>query len=94
MEDNQKDKGFDSIESIVDFQLERRFSTLSRNLLVILEEKYEYIYDLLKTLQKAGFEVESKYLFENDRKKVLGGINDTKRELQAYLTKFDIKLKN
>jgi len=91
------DNDFGDISKIINFQLERRILSLTKNFLVLLEKDKAYISRLEKLLEDAGFEdktfKQGADLFKDARKSSLDIGNETVRELQNLIEKFDIKIK-
>lgn len=84
-----------SINDIVNFQIHRHMMNLSKESLILLEEKYQYIKILEKLLIEVGIDKynNSEHDYTKDRSRILSKANDSSRELQSLLNSFDIKLK-
>jgi hypothetical protein len=86
------------LKDVLEFQAERRIFSLCKTSLEQLEELKIYAAHLEKIMVNAGFE-DKEYLqaenkFKLARKKILDITNDSNRELQDLMKKFDIKLKS
>ena len=76
-----EDKGTTREKEFLEFQINRKVKTLYKNFLFILEDLKDKDYDIDdETYQKL-------------RKRVLDHGNDTTREIEDYLSNFDIKLR-
>ena len=85
------------ISEILDFWFIKRHTNLAKISLELLEKDRDNSLKLEKILINAGFE--DRELFNSDlnfklgRKRILDELNDSKRELEDLIKKFDIKLK-
>tara|TARA_R100000005_G_C4986053_1_gene194389 strand:+ start:280 stop:546 length:267 start_codon:yes stop_codon:yes gene_type:complete len=79
---SDEEKG-NSLEEFVKFQINRKVINLYKSFFVILED-----------LQAEGFLKMSSGSYNRIRKKILDGGNDCIREVEEYLEKLDISIKN
>lgn len=87
----------DQISSILSFQVEKRLFGLCKKSLDELDKIKIYALKLEKLLKHLEFEDKEFFMSNNicndARKQILDVANDSKRELNDLMEKFDIKLK-
>ena len=71
----------DKYRNFLSFQMQRKVKNLYKQFLFMLED-----------ISADGYDIEEED-FQRYRKRILDHGNDTARELEEYLEKFDIKLK-
>ena len=80
---NKEEEVKKGLEDFVKFQINRKVINLYKTFFIILED-----------LQENGFLKMSSASYSRIRKKILDGGNDCIREIEDYLEKLDITIKN
>ena len=84
-----------SLENILHLQAQRKFIGLTKEFLVLLEERHKYIEELEGVLVKMGIDKykQKKFDYSKDRGVVLSKANDNIRDYQGLLESFEYKIK-